>query len=134
MREDNPYWDLVIVYDGQDITRWSIHQRARHGLLRSFQITRLFKSLTVLENMAFAVQAAQGHIFSAWSPLARDAALTAQARAGLWMALHYVPIALLALSFRLQEMSQFEIPRWPRKPRLERWREPVALPPGTSTG
>ncbi len=72
-----------IVYDGQDITRWSIHQRARHGLLRSFQITRLFKSLTVLENMAFAVQAAQGHIFSAWSPLARDAALTAQARAGL---------------------------------------------------
>lgn len=33
----------------------------------------------------------------------------AQARAGLWMALHYVPIALLALSFRLQEMSQFEI-------------------------
>ena len=58
----------------------------------------------------------------------------AQARAGLWMALHYVPIALLALSFRLQEMSQFEIPRWPRKPRLERWREPVALPPGTSTG
>lgn len=58
----------------------------------------------------------------------------AQARAGLWMALHYVPIALLALSFRLQEMSQFEIPRPPRKPRQLRWREPVELSTGMSAG
>jgi hypothetical protein len=58
----------------------------------------------------------------------------AQARAGLWMALHYVPIALLALSFRLQEMSQFEIPRWPRKPRQARWCEPVELSKGMSAG
>jgi hypothetical protein len=58
----------------------------------------------------------------------------AQARAGLWMALHYVPIALLALSFRLQEMSQFEIPRPPRKPRQRRWREPVELSTGMSAG
>ena len=57
----------------------------------------------------------------------------AHARAGLWMALHYVPIALLALSFRLQEMSQFEIPRWPRKPRQARWCEPVELAKGMST-
>jgi hypothetical protein len=42
--------------------------------------------------------------------------------AGYWMALHYVPIALLALSFRLQEMSQFEIPRWPKRPSVARWR------------
>ncbi len=52
--------------------------------------------------------------------------------AGYWMALHYVPIAVLALSFRLQEMSQFEIPRWPRRPTVARWREPVsqaAVPP-----
>lgn len=41
--------------------------------------------------------------------------------AGYWMALHYVPIALLALSFRLQEMSQFEIPRWPRRPKVACW-------------
>jgi hypothetical protein len=45
--------------------------------------------------------------------------------AGYWMALHYVPIALLALSFRLQEMSQFEIPRVPRRPALARWCEPL---------
>ena len=44
---------------------------------------------------------------------------------GLWMALQYVPIALLALSFRLQELSQFEIPRPPRRLSAPRWREPV---------
>ncbi len=70
-------------FDGRDITRWSTHQRARHGLLRSFQITRLFKSLTVLQNMAFALQAAQGRTFSAWTALSRDTVLTAQARDGL---------------------------------------------------
>lgn len=45
--------------------------------------------------------------------------------AGYWMALHYVPIALLALSFRLQEMSQFEIPRWPKRPTVARWCQPA---------
>jgi hypothetical protein len=55
----------------------------------------------------------------------------APSRAGLWMALHYLPIALLAFSFRLQEMSQFEIPRWPRRPRLERWSEAIAVPPSS---
>ena len=47
-------------FDGHDITRWPTHRRARQGLVRSFQITRLFRSLTVLENMAFALQAAHG--------------------------------------------------------------------------
>jgi hypothetical protein len=46
--------------------------------------------------------------------------------AGVWMALHYVPIALLAFSFSLQELPQFEIPRPPRRLRALRWREPAA--------
>ena len=36
----------------------SPHERARRGLARSFQITRLFKSFDVLDNVALAVQAA----------------------------------------------------------------------------
>jgi hypothetical protein len=48
--------------------------------------------------------------------------------AGVWMALHYLPIALLAFSFSLQELPQFEIPRWPRRPREPDW----ALPPDGS--
>jgi hypothetical protein len=42
------------------------------------------------------------------------------------MALHYLPIALLALSFSLQELPQFEIPRWPRRLRQPGWQLPPA--------
>jgi hypothetical protein len=48
--------------------------------------------------------------------------------AGAWMALHYLPIALLALSFSLQELPQFEIPRWPRRLRQPGWQLPAADP------
>jgi hypothetical protein len=43
---------------------------------------------------------------------------------GLMMALHYVPIAVLALSFSLQEMARFEIPPWPRQSNAANWRRP----------
>ena len=41
---------------------------------------------------------------------------------GMWMVLHYVPIALLALSFTLQELARFEIPPLPRRLRALQWR------------
>jgi branched-chain amino acid transport system ATP-binding protein len=47
-----------IIFAGADITRLSPHQRARRGLARSFQITRLFRSFDVLGNVELAVQAA----------------------------------------------------------------------------
>jgi hypothetical protein len=47
--------------------------------------------------------------------------LTDASNAGLWMALHYVPIGLLAVAFSLQELPQIEIPPWPRRPRAGRW-------------
>jgi branched-chain amino acid transport system ATP-binding protein len=46
-------------FDGRDITRLRTHQRARCGLVRSFQITRLFRTLTVDEHLAFALHAAR---------------------------------------------------------------------------
>jgi len=72
-----------IVFDGADITAWSAHQRARRGLARSFQITRLFRSFTVLEHIALALQASAGSSFGAWSPLSRERALWQRARAQL---------------------------------------------------
>ena len=72
-----------IVFDGVDITAWSAHQRARRGLARSFQITRLFKSFTVLEHLALALQAASGASWGAWRPLARDRSLWQRAHAQL---------------------------------------------------
>jgi ABC-type branched-subunit amino acid transport system ATPase component len=40
-----------IVFDGQDITRWPPYRRARAGLIRTFQISRGYGGMTVLENM-----------------------------------------------------------------------------------
>ncbi len=46
-----------IIYKGEDITRLPIHKTAHRGIGRSFQITNLFPSLTVLENVRLAAQA-----------------------------------------------------------------------------
>jgi branched-chain amino acid transport system ATP-binding protein len=69
-----------IVFDGSDITRLAPHQRARRGLARSFQLTRLFKSASVLDNLALAVQAVGGSSLRAWRPVGRDQALFDRAR------------------------------------------------------
>jgi branched-chain amino acid transport system ATP-binding protein len=46
-----------VQFAGRDITRASMHQRARAGLVRSFQVTRLFGSLSVREHLALAAYA-----------------------------------------------------------------------------
>ena len=45
-----------IVFDRQDITRLSPYRRARLGISRTFQITNLFPTLSVADNMALAVR------------------------------------------------------------------------------
>ena len=70
-----------IVFDGRDITGLSAHRRARLGLARSFQITRLFASFGVLEHIALALQAASDPSIGAWRPVSREAQLFERARA-----------------------------------------------------
>jgi branched-chain amino acid transport system ATP-binding protein len=65
--------------DGHDITRLVAHERARRGLLRSFQITRLFRSLSVLDNLVFAARAAGNGNFSAWRERRHDGEAHARA-------------------------------------------------------
>jgi ABC-type branched-subunit amino acid transport system ATPase component len=43
-----------IVFDGIDVTRWPTYKRARHGLVRTFQLPSEFGQLTVLENLLVA--------------------------------------------------------------------------------
>ena len=64
----------------QNITRLPAHQRVRQGLVRSFQITRLFRSFTALENLAIAAQVRQGGNLSFWRLVAADHALEEEAR------------------------------------------------------
>jgi branched-chain amino acid transport system ATP-binding protein len=44
----------VVELEGRDITRWSPHRRGRHGLARTFQHSRSFRSLSVRENVEVA--------------------------------------------------------------------------------
>ena len=71
-----------IVFDGADVTRLVAHERARRGLARSFQITRLFRSLPVLDNLALAAQATSPHAggLSPWRAAASDRASLDRAR------------------------------------------------------
>ena len=71
----------AILFEGTDITRAKQHERVRAGLARSYQITSIFKRLTVVDNLALAVQARSGSSFSFWRPVAAEAALFDEARA-----------------------------------------------------
>jgi branched-chain amino acid transport system ATP-binding protein len=60
----------ILFYD-QDISGMSPHQRALHGLVRTFQISSVFDDMTVYENVAIAVQATEGHSFRFFRPADR---------------------------------------------------------------
>ena len=61
-----------IEFKGQDITRQPAYRRAHSGIARSFQITSIFMDMSVLDNVALAVQAHQGHSFRFWKPARED--------------------------------------------------------------
>ncbi len=70
----------AVLLDGRDVTSLPLHQRARRGLVRSFQITAVLPEFTALENVALAAQS------PAWGfarPAARDVALNRAAMADL---------------------------------------------------
>ncbi|MFY0634121.1 MAG: ABC transporter ATP-binding protein [Vannielia sp.] len=77
-----------VLFKGRDITALAPHKRARLGITRSFQITSLILDMTVLENIALAVQARQGSSFRFFRaassiPVIRDRAMALLDRVGL---------------------------------------------------
>ena len=68
---------------GEDVTRLAQHRRARLGLTRTFQITNLFPSLSVLQNVLLAAQALTRAKFSMLRPLEGFADVHARAREAL---------------------------------------------------
>lgn len=68
--------DGSLCFNGHDITRLPVHRRARLGLARAFQVTSVFNTFTVLENLALAVQARQGTGFRFWTCAAHDRRLS----------------------------------------------------------
>ena len=57
-----------IVFDGIDITREAPAAIARHGVIRSFQISAVFQHLSVLENVRVALQRTLDTSFHFWKP------------------------------------------------------------------
>jgi branched-chain amino acid transport system ATP-binding protein len=61
----------TIHFDGHDITNWPVHERVKHGIARTFQITEIFPDLTVRENLRVPVEVAAGLRLRPW--LSREA-------------------------------------------------------------
>ena len=70
-----------IFFDERDITRAGLHQRVHLGVARSYQITSIFRGVTVVHNLVLAVLARSGSSLRFWQPLAREPALFEEARA-----------------------------------------------------
>ena len=85
-----------ILLNAKDITKLSEPERVRAGLTRTFQISSLFSDFSVLENVAFSVQARTGHSYRFCSKVANNASLNATAAALL---------ELLGLSEKSQEKA-----------------------------
>jgi branched-chain amino acid transport system ATP-binding protein len=64
---------------GRDITRLRTYRRATLGLGRTFQITRIFSDLTVLENLTLALHGLSPSKFSLLRPWRSYRAMTAEA-------------------------------------------------------
>jgi branched-chain amino acid transport system ATP-binding protein len=68
-----------VVFDGEDLTHTAMHQRARMGLVRSYQITSVFTRLTVQDNLGLAIQAGEGSSFKFWQAARSEQARYARA-------------------------------------------------------
>ena len=60
-----------VMLDGRDVTGLSVHKRTRIGLGRSFQITKIFAGMSVLENLQLAAFAHLYRLQPFWLPAGR---------------------------------------------------------------
>lgn len=72
-----------IMFDGRDITRQSIESRARLGLARSYQLTSIMPSLTVLENALAGALAHADRPLRHWRGYRADEPASQMARAAI---------------------------------------------------
>jgi branched-chain amino acid transport system ATP-binding protein len=72
-----------LLFRNTDITTSPVHERARLGMARSFQITSLFPGFTVQQNMELAVQATRGSSYRFWKRADTDSRLHNPARKAL---------------------------------------------------
>lgn len=62
----------TVTFRGRDVTALGAPERVALGLVRSFQITSVFKEFDALTNVSLAVQARSGHSFRFWRDAVND--------------------------------------------------------------
>ena len=72
-----------VLIDGEDVTHLAQAERVKRGLVRTFQITALFRGLTVLENVTLAVAERLGVAGGMFRPAGRRRAVIEEAYAVL---------------------------------------------------
>lgn len=77
----------------RNITGLPVYARSRLGVSRSYQVSSVFDEFSVLENLALAIQAHQGHSYRFWSAARKNHQLNQQA-------------AQLALQFGLDQQHE----------------------------
>ncbi|MEL7211834.1 MAG: ABC transporter ATP-binding protein [Pseudomonadota bacterium] len=73
----------TVHFAGQDVTTAPVHERARLGLARTFQISALAMQFTVLENVVLGLVGQSGAAFRFFRPVMKDAGLLAKAQDAL---------------------------------------------------
>ncbi|MBT3204566.1 MAG: ABC transporter ATP-binding protein [Gammaproteobacteria bacterium] len=68
-----------IYFNSKEVTGTPVFDRAQMGISRSFQVTSVFDEMTVLENLALAIQAHHGHSYFFWRNINNNKELNKQA-------------------------------------------------------
>ncbi|MBS0317696.1 MAG: ATP-binding cassette domain-containing protein, partial [Proteobacteria bacterium] len=71
----------AIQFASRNVTTLPIHQRVHLGLVRTYQITSIFRRLPVLDNLALALQSRSGSSWRFWRPAREERDRYEQARA-----------------------------------------------------
>lgn len=114
-----------VFMDGKDITNLSAWRRIHMGLARSYQISRIFPDMTLLQNVQVSLQIAHGHSFRFVAPAFGshgDEALAMLAKLGLEDRAHDLASSLAHGLRRELELAVILA----RKPRILLLDEPMA--------
>lgn len=113
--------------EGEPIDALATPQRVQRGLARTFQINQLLPDFSMLDNVALAVQARQGHSFRFFADARRDKGLRQRAREHLTTAglAHRAEVKVADLSHGEQKLLEFAI-ALACEPRLMLLDEPMA--------